>query len=1159
MADSAQKLEENTTIRSLDPNVLQRHASTPEESVWVGASAGSGKTKVLTDRILRLLLPQKNSEGVDPQKILALTFTKAAASEMALRISKRLSEWATLPLEGQKGLEENLSKLLGTPPTKNQLDKARQLFADVVDTPGGLKIMTIHSFCQSVLGRFPLEADLPPNFKALEESQSRSLLMLAIQENLNRAEEEKGSDLSLAVNEILSIHNEDQLTEILEKFISERRQAENIIRKYFNPEGLYNNLCQFFEINPAKNKEEYEIENLSLDPNIEENLRNACAKMASGSPKTDQKNSFIILDFLDVPKEKRQSKFSDYKSVFLTQKNTIQSRIVTKAIFESDPTILNTLHAEANRLIKLQEDVKKLYISSFTRDLFIIGQAVLESYNRLKLEDNTLDFDDLILKTLDLLQGKTNNLNGLNATPWIRYKMDQGIDHILVDESQDTNPEQWEIIKILCDDFFHNIEDQYKTVFLVGDEKQSIFSFQRASPEKFHEIQKWFDTKIKNIKKNLNIIDFETSFRSTPAILDFVDHVFEKEEQRKGLSFLPIKHYSFRKKQAGHVELWPIFENDTDDNFDPWALPFKTEDISSGASKMANHIGETIKNWINNKKSLPSHDRPIEPGDIMILVKSRNAFLDQLVRALKTKDIPVSGVDRMVLKDQLVIQDLIALMKFALLPDDELNLATILKSPLIGWNEEKLYKYCYKRQSSLWSNIKQNITDDPTVNWLKHLIIMGSKATPYDFISDILQKPCPNDEMSGLRAIKSRLGEECLDPLNEFINKTLEYEKENSANLQNFVQSHHFDDSQIKRQMDEGQKAVRIMTVHGSKGLQSPIVILPDTVRSSRGNKTERIFWPDKTGHAFPYFCPTSDLLPSACQEAKQTLQEREDQEYRRLLYVALTRAEDMLYIGGYKGKKDMIDESWYKYVSNAFDRIKDVHTKTHNDLSIKIFSNPATDKPDRQTDKADYTGENIEIPKWLHQPLPEQESAPKIHTPSKSLELEEEILSPLSAIQDYRFKRGNITHKLLQILPDVKANDRQKRAEHYVAQPAYELPQNVQREIVSEVMQILNDTQFAPIFGEGSVAEAPITGYLDDNRLISGQIDRLLITDTQIYIIDYKSNRPSPQSAKDVPVIYESQMRTYADIMRKIYPNHVIKAALLWTDNCHLMEIDVS
>lgn len=1164
--ENLKHITDNQNTRSIDPNVLQRRASAPEDSVWVGASAGSGKTKVLTDRMLRLLLPRSNDQdGVKPHKILALTFTKAAASEMALRISKRLSEWATMPIEGNKGLTGNLTNLLGQSPTAHQLDMARKLFASVVDAPGGLKIMTIHSFCQSVLGRFPLEADLPPNFKALEESQARIYLQNAIQNTIREASIQTGSALSQAVDHLAHINNEEQLTNLVMGLISEQRQMKKILKKNFDAEGLYQSLCQDFGITPQHTSSDFIDDYILSTHENEARLREACTFMAEGTPTTDQKNAIAIQKFFDAPNVDKKKFLGDYKSVFLTQKNEPKKTIITKKIQEKDSTLLPLLNEEAQKLIELEENIRKSYTASVTRDLFTFAEAVLNAYETYKNQENVLDFDDLILRTLDLLKGETNTFNSLDASPWIRYKMDQGIDHILVDESQDTNPEQWEIIQTLCDDFFEdNSEDKKsRSIFIVGDEKQSIFSFQRASPEKFHSMRQWFDQKIKNTQNQLQSINFETSFRSTPAVLDFVDQVFADEQTRQGLSELPIKHYSHRYKQAGHVELWPIFGTQKLNDRDPWAPPIDVIETQTGAAMLANHIGDTVQKWIENREILESYDRPIEAGDIMILVKSRTTFLDQIVRALKTRNIPVNGVDRMVLNDQLVIQDLCSLVKFALLPEDDLNLATILKSPFVGWDEEELFNYAHKRQSSLWENIKSKADQDKdctsVIDWLSRLMKLGSSAKPYDFLSYILQTPCPADNVSGLKAIKKRLGEDCFDPLNEFLNKALKYEMEETPDLQNFIQSQLFDDSQIKRQMEEANKAVRIMTVHGSKGLQAPIVILPDTTRSSRSNKPERVLWPDKTGQKHPYYCPSSDGLPKICEDAKNILQTREDEEYRRLLYVALTRAEDRLYIGGYKSKRPIIDESWYRYVENAFSALKDVQTTQAGDLSIHSFSNPALDKPDRKDNKTHTPKQNFETPAWLFKPMPEEAFPPRPLTPSRPSGDKEQTLSPLEAITDNRFKRGNITHKLLQILPDVAPENREAKAILYISQPAHDLSAHVQDDILKEVMNILNDAQFAPIFGEGSIAEAPVTGLLKDNRLVSGQIDRLLITDDIIYIIDYKSNRPSPDNIKDVPKIYYNQMKTYADVMREIYPTHKIKAALLWTDKCQLMEIDVT
>ncbi len=1168
MSDTSQNTvlasQQNKNLQT-HPDILQNRASNPESSVWVGASAGSGKTKVLTDRILRLLLP--NQHGINaclPHKILALTFTKAAASEMALRINKRLSEWAVMPLDGkkedgEKGLREDLQKLLGHEPSDIQIEAARKIFAVVVDTPGGLKIMTIHSFCQSILGRFPLEADLSPSFSALEEDQAAQFLMQAQQQVFKKSQSEKGSPLHQAIHHIALHQNEDQFTFILKNLMSERRQLNDILKKNFGTEGLYNALCQQLNIPAGLSKDEL-LHQVCEDEGFDApSLWDACKALSTGSQK-DIERGQKIQKWLEHNPKKRVENFEDFYQIFITQKETIRKPLATKKVTENHPDILQNLQDEAARLLEIKQQIDAIKISTLTRDLFIVGDAILKQFEKIKENLNTLDFDDLILKTLDLLQGQTKPMKDLDVTPWVRYKLDQGIDHLLVDEAQDTNPEQWEIIKALSDDFFSTQDDDInRSLFVVGDQKQSIFSFQRASPEKFIDMRQWFETKITSNNKPFENIQFNVSFRSTKSILTLVDHIFARPDLKEGLDeHHDIEHQSFRYTQAGHIELWPIFKSPKKEDFNPWQPPTEIIESSSGASQMATHIGQTIQKWIDEKEILASYDRPIEAGDIMILVRSRNAFIDQLVRALKIRNIPVSGVDRMVLSQQLVVQDLCAAAQFALLPEDDLNLACLLKSPFIGLGEEELFKLCHDRQNnSVWQSVKEN-ADNAIISWLENLIQIGGKVRPFEFFEHILQHPCPADR-TGLVAIKARLGDECLDPLNEFLNKSLQFEDDNIPTLQQFIQAQLHNDSQIKRQMEEGGNAVRIMTIHAAKGLQAPIVILPDTTRTPTSVKPERLLWPDRSGESLPYFCPQSKNLPLDVAKAMGVLKKRQNEEYRRLLYVALTRAEERLYIGGYQGRVKIMDECWYNYIKYGFETLDDVKTIQNGDIEIQRYTNPITDKPDRKDKptkmpRSSDAAQNT-TPAWLFKNVKQEQAPTKPLSPSRPSEIDMPALSPLKANEDHRFLRGNITHKLLQILPDLPIENRRTAAQKYVQQTAHDISTKIQKSIIGEVFNILENKEFSNIFGSQSMAEVPITGTIGD-QVISGQIDRLLITDDEIFIIDYKSNRPPPKDVQDVPTIYIKQMKAYADIMNIIYPNRKIRSALIWTDGAELMKL---
>ena len=1133
----------------VNPNALQGRASNPRSSSWVSASAGSGKTKVLTDRILRLLMPQRDGEyGSSPEKILALTFTKAAASEMSLRIQNKLSAWATIE---ESVLKKQLETLLERTPTDHDIKTARRLFANVIDTQNGIPIMTIHSFCQSILSRFPLESSLSPQTKPLEEAQAVALLKKARQKAINQAREEKSSPLAQALSNLTKELNEEQFDELFSKLLSERSQLREILDNKNGIEQIYTDTCALLNITPRQTEEDAFLEFIR-DLNKDE-LCHTVSILSESKTKMDQARAEQIKSFLED--EEKQTAYTDYKKVFLTDKGIPRSSIASKKISDLNNDVKNILQRETSRILAFEEDKKAIKCATLTRDIFTVGESIVSFYDELKSQESSLDFDDLILKTLDLLEGRSMNMKQGDVSPWIRFKLDQGIDHILVDEAQDTNPEQWKIIQCLCDDFFSGdtATEKNRSIFVVGDEKQSIFSFQRASPEKFSEVKDYFSDRIKNANKIFDPIDINISFRTVRSILECVDCVFDDLPLHNDMHSI-LEHKAFRRGQPGFVELWPVFEAEKQDNTDFWKPPVDIIEAQSGASLLAEHIGKTVQKWIDNKEYLESHDRPIEAGDIMILVRTRTKFIDQLIRALKTRNIPVNGIDRMVLNDQLVVQDLCACAHFALLPDDDLTLACVLKSPFIGWTDQQLEKFAFDRKSTLWQVIKEN-ADSEIILWLSGLIKKANDESPFNFFSHLIQKSCPAHQFSGLSALKKRLGEDVIDPLDEFLDSALSYEKEFGTSLQSFLHHHEKISSGIKREMEESNNAIRIMTVHGSKGLQAPIVILPDTIRQGL-SKTDRLLWPLQSKEAVPVFAPRKNDAPKKYIEAQGNVQELLEQEYKRLLYVAMTRAENRLYVGGYTGKKKPSDESWYFYIKNAFEKLEGVEEQ--DDGSLR-FSNTQSAEPDKKASiRGDLNDTNIEKPAWLHKAMPEEPTPPQPLVPSRPSGDEVPALSPLKGDDQYRFRRGNLTHILLQTLPDLPASQWEDSIQKYLNENAQDLSDSLCQNIAKETLQILRDPEFSAIFCEGSMAEVPITGLLDDKTLISGQIDRLLITNEEILIIDYKTNRPPPKEEKDVPSIYRNQLRSYARALVQIYPDRDIKTALLWTDGPHLMPIHI-
>jgi ATP-dependent helicase/nuclease subunit A len=1142
-----------------DPNVLQRRASDPHSSVWVSASAGSGKTKVLTDRVLRLLLPpSEHQKGSAPHKILCITFTKAAASEMQDRLSRILSGWAVM---ADGALQESLKDILGRAPQTFEIAAARRLFADVMDAPGGLNIMTIHAFCQSVLGRFPLEAGIAPQFKAIEEREAQALLKQAQHEILEIAQREKTGPLNAAINTIAREVNEDQFSALIENLGKERYQLKRLLdQSKFGPDAMYANLCDAIGIVAHKNAAAICLESCFDNAFDIDAMRRVCAYLSEGRGAIEKKSFSIIQKWLNAPPPDRAAMFDDYAACFITTENTPRTQgFPTKLLADTYPDSTEILRAESERLIVVRDAMNAAESALLTRDLIVLGDAMLRQYADIKSARGMLDFDDMITATLTML--KRENMAG-----WVMYKLDRGIDHVLLDEAQDTNPEQWDIINILTREFFHGrgARDINRTSFTVGDEKQSIYGFNRASPETYAVTRTAMQQMVQNAGKKWQPVDLNISFRSVPAVLRTVDATFQSPTLRAGMGDSDVAHYPWfeRARQGGIVEIWPLFEGETEGETedDPLTLPLEITDHKTPLSRMADGIAAKIKHWIDSGEILPSRARGIRPEDILILVRRRGAIMGALTQALRNAGIPVSGIDRMVLNDQIPVQDMLGFAEFALCPFDNLTLAAILKSPIMGWSEDLLFKIAaYRGDDDLWTAVQKNAPQQE-IDYLRGLITLAGKTGPFAFFSHILNMPCPADLVSGMRAFRARLGMDGLDALDELINAALAFESSECPSLQGFLKWQSAQIGGIKRELEGPRGEVRIMTIHGAKGLQAPIVILPDTIRSKQsGNASvadKRILWPDKTGLPAPIWTPRSDMECRIFVAAKKKLITRQDEELNRLLYVAMTRAEDRLYLCGATSDKnsgkDIAPDSWYNAVKTGIKSIPDFEML--DDGTLKIW-NPQTGPPDKAEKNAAFFAAAKLLPVWVSQPAPPIGTLPRPLTPSRSDDPDIPVFSPLKNHDSNRFLRGNLTHKLLQYLPGIESAKQSDTAAAFAALYGSDLSPSIRESVVHETLAILNHPEFKDIFGPGSMAEIPITGLVN-GRALSGQIDRLLVTDKEIWIIDYKTNRPPPIDTSNVPEIYKRQMLAYGAALRSIYPGRAMRAFLLWTDGPVLMPI---
>ncbi len=684
------------TDMQIDPEIPQRRAAAPDSSVWVSASAGTGKTKVLTDRVLALLL-----DGTAPERILCLTFTRAAAAEMFDRINRALGGWAACT---EEKLDDEIESIAGARPDADLRARARGLFARVLDVPGRMKIQTIHAFCESLLRRFPLEAGIAPHFQLMDERTAAEALHAARDAVLIHADRGGDDALAAALAEVTGWVDEEEFAKVLAELSSERARLRRLIVDHGGLAALTAAIYRLLGVDEGET--EVDIIDAACAPAAldEAELRRAAAALGEGSD-ADRGRGAAIGAWLEEPAS-RADGFDGYLRVFLTNEGRPRKTLITKAAAANAPDAVDAvdiLQCEATRLEVVVERRRALSTARATAALVRLGDALLDRYRDHKQAHALLDYDDLILFTRALLEED-------GGASWVLYKLDGGVDHILIDEAQDTNPDQWAVIRALADEFFTGeaVRDTHRTVFAVGDPKQSIYSFQRADPRAFEDMRAYFRARVEAAERAWDDVALNISFRSAAAVLQSVDGVFAPASARLGVADGGdgIAHVPFRRGQAGLVELWPPVAPRDAEDVPPWRLPVEATPGDDPSARLADVIAARIQRWIDDGEMLESRGRPIMAGDIMVLVRRRGRFVDELVRALKQRDVPVAGVDRMVLTEQLAVMDLLALGRFLLLPEDDLTLATVLKGPLYGLDDDDLFDLAHGRGTqTLWREL----------------------------------------------------------------------------------------------------------------------------------------------------------------------------------------------------------------------------------------------------------------------------------------------------------------------------------------------------------------------------------------------------------------------------------------------------------------------
>ena len=1101
----------------------QVEASDPANSTWVSANAGSGKTRVLTDRVARLLLAR-----VDPQNILCLTYTKAAASEMQNRLFRRLGSWAMLDDAALRADLRELGVEDDIPAAR--LRNARTLFARAIETPGGLKIQTIHSFCAGLLRRFPLEAGISPQFTEMEDRASALL----------RAE----------VVEQIAMGPEAGVVDQLARHFTEA-DFDRFLKEIAAKRGLFDALPDDVELRRTFDLAAGLTAEVLLQSVLPEGtsdligrLRALCLTGSSNDMKEARKLAGFTTD--DTP---GWADLIILEDVFLTgegAKIPFSAKLgtfPTKATRQKALTLMDQVEPLMEAVELARADRIKLMALDRTRALHGFAGVFIRAYEQRKLMRGMLDFDDLIRKARALL---TDPL----VAQWVLFRLDGGIDHILVDEAQDTSPDQWAVIERLAQEIATGQgaqPDRKRTIFVVGDKKQSIYSFQGADPEGFDRMREHFDAKLKQAGDKIHPLQLEYSFRSAEAILRVVDLTFAGPLMTGVEGAFP--HRAFKANMPGRVDLWPpVAVIKAEDEGRVWTDPLDQVSAQHHDVRLARRIATAIRDMVDSGsipveigKTGAFEQRSITEGDILILVPRRSGVFPEIIRACKALDLKVAGADRLRVGAELAVRDIAALLRFLALPEDDYSLAAALKSPLFGWTEQMLYTLAQGRpeKTYLWAALRG--ADHPaTLAVLDDLRNQADFLRPYDLINRLLTRH------GGRKALLARLGPEAEDGIDALLTQAMAYERSAVPGLTGFLEWIETDDLEVKRQAESKADRIRVMTVHGAKGLESPIVILPDTAKRKIDVKAA-IY--DVDGQ--PVWAPQVGQMPSTLRTAREELIAAQTRERQRLLYVAMTRAETWLIVCG-AGDMSEARESWYDMVAQGMQQAGAVRHDFAGEAGWRVEGLDWTKLPVQSAVPAVQLDTSTpEFPVIGALPA-------KMDTVSPSGLGGEKVLAGeiFGADSEDAKARGSLIHRLLEHLPQTPPALRETLANAIVAGSVEGVPDPAA--LMADVLVMIDAAHLAPVFAANALAEVEVTATIPafPNHRFHGAIDRLLISDTTITAIDFKTNRKVPETAVQVPDGILRQMGAYDAMLRQIYPDRQVNIAILWTATAHLMPL---
>ncbi|TCT08073.1 double-strand break repair helicase AddA [Aquabacter spiritensis] len=1123
----------------------QSDASAPDRSAWVSANAGSGKTHVLARRVIRLLL-----SGTPPERILCLTYTKAAAANMANRVLAILSRWVGL---SDDALDAELRATDGRVPTRESRARARRLFAAALETPGGLKIQTIHAFCGGLLHRFPFEAGVAAGFRELDEAARLDLMAQIRADLIVEATRVPDGPLGQALSRLTEDMSDFAVDALLEAAVALRAQ---ILHVAVAGPARRARLAHLLGLPPETSRAAIEAEMLASPHLPRSEWASVAARLTAGSASDAELGRTLGLA---AKAASVAEALAAYRTVFLTSEGKLRARFLTKGLRAAEPDLADRLDLEKARIGALLDALRAAVVLERSEAALVLGGAACARYEAAKSARGLLDFDDLIHRTADLL-------NRVPAS-FVHFKLDRGIDHVLVDEAQDTSPAQWKVVEGLVSDFFAGEGARpglTRTLFVVGDEKQSIFSFQGADPRAFGAMHRRVARAAG--PDAFRDVSLPHSFRASPGVLAAVDRIFAGADAAAGLvaDGVAPTHAAIRADAPALVEIWPTLVPPPRPEIDDWRRPLDAVPVDDPANLLARRIAAFIAWGIGARLAIPSQGgRPMRAEDVLILVRRRGKLFEAIIRALKAASgVDVAGADRLVVADHIAALDLMALGDALLSPDDDLALAGLLKSPLFGFTDADLTALCPGRTGRLGDALAQDFRFSAAAARLSAWRVEAAALRPFDFYGRVLGRD------GGRRAMIARLGAEAGDVLDEFMALARSYEAGEPATLSGFLAYLRRGGAETKRDMESGRDEVRVMTVHGAKGLEAPIVILADTVDVPRLRLPGGLLTLSAgDGIGVPVLVSRQEADPPALSAARAAAAAREAEEYRRLLYVALTRAQDAVIVCGAEGRLPGEGKAHARAPGCWYDLVTDALAAEAVDAEVPYCEVPVLRW--RRPDSFPVSTLTAAVSPSAPPPAPRSLETRPVEAEATCLRLRPSHAAPKTEPSLIEVKsaslpggdgavgidptvHGDLVHRLLAGLPDLAGPERRASGMRLLRQAAPSLSLAQHAAVLAEALSVLDLPALADLFGPGSRAEVPVLGrwQLGNGRPaeVAGRIDRLVRIGTEILLADFKTDRVPPERAEDVDPSHIAQLALYAAALGRALPGTAVAARIVYT-----------